>query len=172
MEKIHEATHIANAEARRVASVPALNGEYLTFRLGAEEYGIDILKVQEIRSYEPPTRIANTPDFVKGVVNLRGIIVPVIDLRLNLGCERAEYDAFTVVIVLCVRGKTVGVVVDAVSEVVTLGDEAIRPAPEMPTRFEGNVIIGIGRVQERMIVLIDIVALLSSEHMGLVAFAQ
>lgn len=169
MDMIREATHIAKDAARRSEASPAATGEYLTFRLGAEEYGIDILKVQEIRSYEAPTRIANAPQFVKGVVNLRGVIVPIIDLRLSLGCERAEYDDFTVVIVLSVKGKIVGAVVDAVSEVVTLGADAIRPAPELPTNFSDDVIVGIGSVQERMIVLIDIVALLGSEHMGLVA---
>lgn len=168
---IQEALHIANDAAKRSGPSPAPQGEYLTFRLGAEEYGIDILRVQEIRSYEAPTRIANAPDFVKGVVNLRGVIVPVIDLRLSMGCEHAEYDAFTVVIVLSVRGKIVGVVVDAVSEVVTLGADAIRPAPAMPINFSGEVIVGIGSVQDRMIVLIDIVALLSSDQMGLVAAA-
>ena len=130
-----------------------------------------VLKVREIRSYEAPTRIANTPSFVKGVVNLRGVIVPIIDLRMSLGCERAEYDEFTVVIVLSVRAKVVGVVVDAVSEVVTLGADAIRPALEMPTNFSGNVIAGIASVQERLIVLIDIVSLLCSEQMGLFAVA-
>ncbi len=169
MDMIQEATHIANDAAGRSEPLLAAHGEYLTFRLGAEEYGIDILKVQEIRSYEAPTRIANAPDFVKGVVNLRGVIVPIIDLRLSLGCERADYDDFTVVIVLSVRGKIVGVVVDAVSEVVTLLADAIRPAPQMPTNFSSDVIVGIGSVQERMIILIDIVALLSSGHMGLVA---
>ena len=168
MDMIQEAMHVAKAEEGRAGSIRALRGEYLTFRLGAEEYGIDILKVQEIRSYEAPTRIANAPDFVKGVVNLRGVIVPVIDLRLSLACERADYDASTVVIVLSVRNKIVGVVVDAVSEVVILDDDAIRPAPEMPTSLERDVIIGIGSVQERMIVLMDIVALLSSEQMGIV----
>ena len=89
--------------------------EYLTFRLGAEEYGIDILRVQEIRSYEEPTRIANSPNFIKGVVNLRGVIVPVVDLRIKLGCESVEYNGFTVVIVLNVAGRVVGAhVTDAI----------------------------------------------------------
>src|SRR5262245_53933128 len=104
-------------------------GEFLTFRLGAEEYGIDILRVQEIRSYEAPTRIANAPAFIKGVVNLRGVIVPIVDLRLKLGCESAEYNHFTVVIVLNVRGRVVGAVVDSVSDVLELNGEQIRPAP-------------------------------------------
>ena len=110
----HE-THraIANAGSREALG-KSPKGEYLTFRLGAEEYGIDILRVQEIRSFEPPTRIANAPAFLKGVVNLRGVIVPIVDLRLKLGCDSAEYNHFTVVIVLNVRGRVVGAVVGLV----------------------------------------------------------
>jgi purine-binding chemotaxis protein CheW len=104
---------VARHEAARADA--QASGEFLTFRLGAEEYGIDILKVQEIRSYEQPTRIANAPAFIKGVVNLRGVIVPIVDLRLKLGCDTAEYNSFTVVIVLNVKGRVVGAVVDSVS---------------------------------------------------------
>ena len=121
--------------------------EYLTFRLGAEEYGIDILRVQEIRSYEPPTRIANSPAFIKGVVNLRGVIVPIIDLRLKLNCDSAEYNHFTVIIVLKVRGRMVGAVVDSVST---------------------DLITDIGSMAERKLILMDIEALISSDYMELV----
>ncbi|MCC6218847.1 MAG: chemotaxis protein CheW, partial [Aquabacterium sp.] len=103
--------------------------EYLTFRLGDEEYGIDILKVQEIRGYENPTRIANAPHFLKGVVNLRGTIVPIVDLRLRFGCNSAEYNSFTVTIVLHIGQRTIGTVVDSVSDVVEIPAEAIRPSP-------------------------------------------
>jgi purine-binding chemotaxis protein CheW len=167
MDMIQEATNIANDLSRRTPKLQHAAGEYLTFRLGAEEYGIDILKVQEIRSYETPTRIANAPAFVKGVVNLRGVIVPIVDLRLSLDCDRAEYDDFTVVIVLTVHRRTVGVVVDSVSEVVGLSDGQIRPTPDMPTSLDPGVIVGIGSAADRMIILIDIVALLSSPAMGL-----
>jgi purine-binding chemotaxis protein CheW len=143
-------------------------GEFLTFRLGAEEYGIDILKVQEIRSYEPPTRIANAPAFIKGVVNLRGVIVPIVDLRLKLGCECAEYNSFTVVIVLNVKGRVVGAVVDSVSDVLALDAETIKPAPEMNATVDANFITGIGSINERMLILMDIEALMSSEEMGLI----
>ncbi|MBK1690335.1 chemotaxis protein CheW [Rubrivivax gelatinosus] len=146
-------------------------GEFLTFRLGGEEYGIDILRVQEIRSYEPPTRIANAPSFIKGVVNLRGVIVPIIDLRLKLGCENAEYNGFTVVIVLNVRGRVVGAVVDSVSDVLELNREQIKPAPELSSSIEAHYITGIGAVKngdaERMLILVDIEALMSSADMGL-----
>ena len=97
-------------------------GEYLTFRLGTEEYGIDILKVQEIRSYEAPTRIANAPEFIKGVVNLRGVIVPIVDLRVKLGCASNEINSFTVVIVLNVRNRVVGAVVNQVDYAIMAQD--------------------------------------------------
>jgi purine-binding chemotaxis protein CheW len=142
-------------------------GEFLTFRLGAEEYGIAILRVQEIRSYEPPTRIANAPAFIKGVVNLRGVIVPIVDLRLKLGCDSAEYNAFTVVIVLNVRGRVVGAVVDSVSDVLELTAEQVKPAPGMNASVDVSFITGIGSVSDRMLILMDIEALMSSADMGL-----
>lgn len=104
--------------------------EYLTFTLGEEEYAIDILKVQEIRGYDQPTLIANTPPFIKGVINLRGIIVPIVDLRLKLNLPRVEYTPFTVVIILNVAGRVVGAVVDSVSDVLRLTPDEIRTAPE------------------------------------------
>ncbi len=157
---------------RAPKTLTAPMGEYLTFRLGAEEYGIDILRVQEIRSYEPPTRIANSPAFIKGVINLRGVIVPIIDLRLKLGCASAEYNHFTVVIVLNVRGRVVGVVVDSVSDVLELGGDAIRPAPALSAAIDTSFITGIGSVAERMLVLMDIEALMSSSEMGLMDAIQ
>ena len=166
MNMINDATHVAQHEAVRAAA--AAGGEFLTFRLGAEEYGIDILKVQEIRSYEQPTRIANAPAFVKGVVNLRGVIVPIVDLRLKLGCDTAEYNGFTVVIVLNVKGRVVGAVVDSVSDVLELGAGTIKPAPEMTTAVDTSFITGIGSVNDRMLVLIDIEGLMASEEMGLI----
>ena len=153
--------------ATRAVAEPR-GGEYLTFRLGQEEYGIDILRVQEIRSYEQPTRIANAPAFMKGVVNLRGVIVPVVDLRLKLGCDSAEYNSFTVVIVLNVRGRIVGAVVDSVSDVLQLNRDQIRPAPEMNASVDASYITGIGGVGERMLILMDIEALMSSADMGLI----
>jgi len=168
MDMITEASHVAKHESARAAKIAASAGEYLTFRLGAEEYGIDILKVQEIRSYESPTRIANAPHFMKGVVNLRGVIVPIVDLRLKLGCETAEYNSFTVVIVLNVRGRVVGAVVDSVSDVLELSHETIKPAPELNSSVDTNFITGIGSVSDRMLILMDIEALMSSAEMGLI----
>jgi purine-binding chemotaxis protein CheW len=184
MEMIAEAPHIARAETARQAaghglalgsqaSTATAGGEFLTFRLGEEEYGIDILRVQEIRSYEQPTRIANAPSFIKGVVNLRGVIVPIIDLRLKLGCEKVEYNGFTVVVVLNVRGRVVGAVVDSVSDVLELGRDHIKPAPEMNSAIDASYITGIGTIKngadkERMLILMDIEALMSSAEMGLI----
>ncbi|MGM9424757.1 chemotaxis protein CheW [Hydrogenophaga sp. MI9] len=150
------------------ALAAASASEFLTFRLGAEEYGIDILRVQEIRSYEEPTRIANAPSFIKGVVNLRGVIVPVVDLRIKLGCEKVEYNGFTVVIVLNVHGRVVGAVVDSVSDVMELASDLIKPAPEMNTTMDVSFITGIASVGERMLILMDIEALMSSADMGLI----
>ena len=124
-------TTAAPASPARTDSPITSLREFLAFKLGAEEYGIDILRVQEIRSYEAPTRIANAPVFIKGVVNLRGVIVPIVDLRLKLGCETADYTDFTVVIVLNVRGRVIGAVVDSVSDVIALDADCIKPAPEM-----------------------------------------
>ena len=184
MEMIAEASHIARHEAVRAGAAlgapalqePQAGGEFLTFRLGEEEYGIDILRVQEIRSYEQPTRIANAPAFIKGVVNLRGVIVPIIDLRLKLSCGSAEYNGFTVVIVLNVRGRVVGAVVDSVSDVLELGRGEIKPAPELSSNIDAHYITGIGTVKtgsgdsesERMLILMDIEGLMSSADMGLI----
>jgi purine-binding chemotaxis protein CheW len=163
----HEAARVATGRAKGAAAA-ATHGEYLTFRLGGEEYGIDILRVQEIRSYEQPTRIANAPAFLKGVVNLRGVIVPIIDLRVKLGCASAEFNAFTVVIVLNIKGRVVGAVVDSVSDVLELSTEQVKPAPAMNAQVDMSFITGIANVGERMLILMDITALMSAADMGLV----
>jgi purine-binding chemotaxis protein CheW len=167
MDMIQEAGHIARQVAGAEPAVAGV-GEYLSFRLGGEEYGIDLLKVQEIRSYEAPTRIANAPRFVRGVRNLRGAIMPVVDLRMAFDCERAEIDAFTIVIVLNVFNRLVGVVVDSVSDVLELPAADIRPAPQMASGFETRFINGIASVQDRTLILMDIEALMSGSSMGLV----
>jgi purine-binding chemotaxis protein CheW len=146
---------------------PQLPGEFLSFKLGAEEYGIDILRVQEIRSYEQPTRIAQAPAFVKGVINLRGVIVPLVDLRLRFGLNTADYNSLTVVIVLNVARRIVGVVVDSVSDVVQLSTEQIRQTPEFNGAIDTAFITGIGSLQDRMMILMDIEALMRTRDMGL-----
>lgn len=142
--------------------------EFLTFRLGGEEYGIDILKVNEIRGWEVPTVIANTPAFIKGVINLRGIIVPIVDLRIKFQLGEARYDDFTVVVIVSVAGRVVGIVVDAVSDVITLMPQQIRPAPEFGGALDTRFITGLGTVDQRMLILADIEQLLTSEDMQLV----
>lgn len=137
----------------------ALAGEYLAFRLGGEEYAVDILRVQEIRSYERPTRMARVPAFVLGVINLRGIIVPVMDLRLRLGLSSPNYDTFTSVIVLHLGDRVVGVVVDSVSDVITLKNDQIRPAPDFTAGPSGQHVTGIGTVEDRMLILVDVATL-------------
>ena len=143
--------------------------EYLTFRLDQEEYGIDILKVQEIRGYEQPTRIANAPAFIKGVVNLRGTIVPIVDMRLKFNCAQADYNSFTVVIILNLRDRVVGIVVDSVSDVMELSAENIRSAPDVESAIDNGCILGLGAVGERMLILLDIEKLMSNADMGLAA---
>jgi len=146
--------------------------EYLTFRLDREEYGIDILKVQEIRGYEPPTRIANAPSFIKGVVNLRGTIVPIVDMRIKFNCANAQYDSFTVVIILNLRHRIVGIVVDSVSDVMGLIPDQMRAAPDIDSIIDSDAIIGLGSLDDRMLILLDIEKLMSGLEMGLVADDQ
>jgi len=158
--------------AAKVPVAVAAGGQFLSFRLGAEEYGIDILKVQEIRSYEAPTQIANAPPFVKGVVNLRGEIVPIVDLRLAFALDAVRYDDLTVVIILNVAQRVVGAVVDAVSDVVELQAGLIRPAPEFSGALGTSHILGLGSLKhgdvERLLILTDIEQLMSSAAMGLI----
>ena len=132
----------------------------LTFKLGAEHYAIDILKVQEIRGYEAVTRIANAPSSVKGVINLRGNIVPIIDMRIRFNLPLADYDSFTVVIIVNVGARVVGMVVDGVSDVVSLTPEQIQPGPTMAA-IDQSCITGLGTLQDRMLILLDVQALLA-----------
>ncbi len=141
--------------------------EYLTFTLGAEEYAIDILKVQEIRGYEKPTTIANAPDFLKGVINLRGTIVPIVDMRIKFNVGAAEYTPFTVVIILSLQGRVVGMVVDSVSDVTMLRTDQIRPAPEFAATVDTKYIKGLGTLGERMLIVVDIEKLMLSHEMAL-----
>ena len=157
-----QTTNIATESTARIAN------EFLTFRLGREEYGIEILKVQEIRGYDSITQIANAPEFIKGVVNLRGIIVPIIDMRIKFRLGDATYDQFTVVIILNVSGRVMGVVVDGVSDVISLEAEQMRPTPGFGSVIDTEYIMGLGTVDERMLILIDIEKLMGSSDMGLI----
>ena len=142
--------------------------EVLSFRLGGEEYAISILKVQEIRGYDAVTRIASAPEYMKGVINLRGIIVPIVDMRIKFNLGTPTYDQFTVVIILNINGHVVGMVVDSVSDVITLSSDQVKPAPEMGTALNTDYLIGLGTVDQRMLILVDIDKLMSSAEMGLI----
>jgi purine-binding chemotaxis protein CheW len=162
----HASASTPNASA--LASAATSLREFLAFKLGAEEYGIDILRVQEIRSYEEPTRIANAPSFIKGVVNLRGVIVPIVDMRLKFNLAQVNYDSFTVVIVLNIGARVVGMVVDAVSDVITLTPEQLRPVPAFNSGIDSDHLLAIGAIEQRMLILVDIEKLMTSPEMGLV----
>ncbi len=141
--------------------------EYLTFRLGGEEYGVDILKVQEIRSYDTVTRLPESPAYIKGVINLRGTIVPVVDMRLKLKLGEAQYDKHTVMIILNVGDKVIGMVVDGVSDVITLAASQVRPPPEFAGVLDTRYITGLGAIEERMLILVDIDQLMSASDMDI-----
>lgn len=162
MEAMTQSAGQTAAEEDTVAS------EYLTFNLGSEEYAIDILKVQEIRGYEQPTLIANAPPFIKGVINLRGIIVPIVDLRIKFNLARIEYTPFTVVIILNVAQRVIGVVVDSVSDVLGLTGQQIRPAPDFSASFDTKYILGLATVDRRMLIVTDIAQLMTSREMELI----
>ncbi|MFC3149888.1 chemotaxis protein CheW [Litoribrevibacter euphylliae] len=148
-----------------LGSPDAATDQYLTFIMAEEEYGVDILSVQEIRGWDDATPIPNSPDFVKGVINLRGTIVPIIDLRLRFGLEQAEYGPMTVVIVLKVAGergnKVIGIVVDAVSDVYSLGVEEMRHPPDMGDEVNTTFIKGLVDVKGKMVILLNIDVLLN-----------
>lgn len=164
---MHHETSAGNTAAKDKAA-----GEYLTFVLGSEEYGIEILKVQEIRGYDTVTRIPDAPDFIKGVINLRGTIVPVVDMRLKFKLGKAEYNEFTVMIILNIARRVVGMVVDGVSDVMQLTAEQIRPAPEFGGAVNTRFITGIGALDKRMLILVDIEKLMSGSDMSLMDAAS
>jgi purine-binding chemotaxis protein CheW len=147
---------------------PSSSGEFLTFVLGDESYGLEILKVQEIRGYDAVTKIANTPDFIKGVVNLRGHIVPIVDLRIKLHLGKVEYDEFTVVIILNLHGRVVGIVVDSVSDVMSFQENQISSVPDIVTSLDTKYITGLATVENRMFILVDIEQLMNSQEMALI----
>lgn len=162
----HSHSTVSSAAPHGAPAVKAL--EFLAFTLGEEEYGIDIQKVQELRGYDTVTRIANAPEHIKGVVNLRGIIVPIIDMRIKFNLGTPTYNQFTVVIILNIASRVMGMVVDSVSDVITLSPEQVRPAPEMGSVLDTDYLIGLGTLDERMLILVDIDKLMSSAEMGLI----
>lgn len=148
--------------------IATATGEYLTFVLGAEQYGLEILKVQEIRGYDAVTKIANAPEFIKGVINLRGKIVPIVDLRVKFSIGVAEYNEFTVVIILNLNGRVVGIVVDGVSDVMTLEQAQLREVPDLVASIGTQYIVGLATVGEQMLILVDIERLMTSADMQLI----
>lgn len=161
---------VVEIENEALVGTKAGGDQYLTFILGEEEYGLDILRVQEIRGWHKTTPIPNTPDFVKGVINLRGNIIPIVDLRKKFDMKVIEYTPITVVIVVKVtnddRERIVGVVVDAVSEVYNFQEEEIKATPELGSNIDVNYMRGIASVEDKMIMLLDIDHLLSPDELG------
>jgi len=145
--------------------------EVLVFVLGKEEYGVDILKVQEIRGYEKVTPIPAAPAYLKGVVNLRGIIVPVIDLRIKFGLADPKYDSFTVVIILRLATRVIGMVVDGVSDVVALAPSEVKAAPQLGSLVDSSFLAGLATQGDRMVLLLDIERFLSSAELNLLGQA-
>lgn len=145
-----------------------ISSQYVTFMLGGETYGIPILKLNEIIAYQALTIIPNVPSFVKGVLNLRGTVVPVIDLRERFHMEAKVYDQTTVIMILEVSGRILGLVVDSVSDVVTINHEDIRPRPHFSTKISVKFIQGMGVKDNRFIILLDVDKLLSEEEMDAV----
>ncbi|MDO3382774.1 chemotaxis protein CheW [Gilvimarinus algae] len=141
--------------------------EFLSFTLGDEHYAVDIMQVQEIRGWEKATKIANAPDFIKGVINLRGDIVPVVDLRIKFNVGKPVYNEFTIVIVLQIRQRVVGIVVDSVSDVIRLTPDMIRPAPEFGVAFDSRYLKGLSNVEDHMVILVDIDELITSKELAL-----
>ncbi|SEJ09180.1 chemotaxis protein CheW [Frateuria terrea] len=153
-------THPANPVASDAETAAT---QYLTVNLASEEYAIDILAVREIRGWTPVTRIPQAPHYVLGVLNLRGAIVPVLDLRLRFGLQREEYSATTVTVVVTVAGRLFGVVVDAVSDVLDVQADGVRPVPDMGTAVDTEYLKGLTSVDERMVLLLDVDKLLQPQ---------
>ncbi|ALM92198.1 MULTISPECIES: chemotaxis protein CheW [Alteromonas] len=143
--------------------------EYLSFVLADEHYALDIKTVKEIRGYEQVTKIANAPAFIKGVINLRGDIVPIVDLRLKFNVGEATYTEFTIVIMLNIQDRIVGIVVDGVSDVIRLMEDQILAPPEFGVAFDSRYLHGLADVDGQMVILVNIESLITSEEMGLVA---
>jgi purine-binding chemotaxis protein CheW len=155
----HKANELQKTDAQRL--------EFLTFTLGAEHYGLNIMRVKEIRGYEPVTKIANAPPFIKGVLNLRGDIVPIVDLRLKFDVGEATYNELTIVIMLHIGERIVGIVVDAVSDVINIGIEEVKPPPQFGVAFDSQYLHGLVPMNEQMIILLNIEALISSKELCL-----
>ncbi|SBS35349.1 Chemotaxis protein CheW [Marinomonas spartinae] len=149
------------------SGVHSVTREFLAFVLGDETYALDIMSVKEIRGYEPVTKIANAPNYIKGVINLRGDIVPIVDLRIKFGVGEPSYNEWTIVIMLNIKDRILGIVVDGVSDVMNFEEEDIKPAPEFGAAFDSRYLDGLAAVDDLMVIVVDIEALVSSEELGL-----
>lgn len=164
---------LANAQTHRANNTPdnAVNSEaqheFLTFVLGTENYALDIMTVKEIRGYEEVTKIANAPAYIKGVLNLRGDIVPIVDLRLKFNVGEATYNEFTIVIMLMMKDRIVGIVVDEVSDVIKVNESDIKAPPEFGVAFDSAYLHGLTSIKEQMVILVNIQKLISSDELGL-----
>ncbi len=153
-------------------SESATNGsQFLTFNLGEELYGVDILRVQEIKGYTAVTKIPNTPSYIKGVLNLRGTIVPIVELRTKFGMPTIEYTMFTVIVVVVVKDKVMGLVVDAVSDVLDIDKKDVQAPPNFGARINVSFMNGIGKSGDKLVTLLDIDRMLSGEDLQGVAAA-
>jgi len=159
-------TAVATPEPETLASEASLGGKYLTFFLGSEGYGLEILKVREIMGMMEITPVPRTPDFIRGVINLRGKVIPVVELREKFGMERVEETGETCIIVVHAQGAETGIVVDRVSEVTDIGSEDIQPAPSFGTQVDTDYILGIGKSEDQVKLLLDIDRVLSPEEVG------
>lgn len=158
---MNDTTQSVNVHDVDLMSIGAEGQQFLTFMLAGEEYGVDILRVQEIKGWDSVTKIPNTPDYIRGVINLRGTIVPIIDMRLRFNLEQLEYGATTVVIVVKVlsdsgKSRTMGIIVDGVSDVYNIAEEEVKPAPDFGTAVDTNFVKGLTTVNEKMVILLDI----------------
>ncbi|MEA1975442.1 MAG: chemotaxis protein CheW [Bacillota bacterium] len=151
---------ILNQELTKVSA----ENQFLTFKVADEEYGVDVLKVQEIIRYRKPTKMPNAPDIVKGVINFRGEVIPMVDLRKKFNLELKEYDNFTVVIILEVKSKIVGIIVDMVSDMLSFSDEDIQTNLQFGSHVDMKFIKGMARIEERLIILLYLDKLLSFEE--------
>ena len=145
-------------------SVPGESKQYLTFDLAEEHYGVDILKVQEIKGYTAVTKLPNTPDYLKGVLNLRGTIVPIVDLRLKFGMQPTEPTSFTVIVVVNVQERVMGFLVDGVSDVLEFAAKDVQPPPELGNKVDITFVSGIGSSNDHLVTLLDVDRVLSGEE--------
>jgi purine-binding chemotaxis protein CheW len=155
----------ATKELNQQIGLATDGNQFLTFQLGDELYGVDILRVQEIKGYTTVTKIPNTPPHIKGVLNLRGTIVPIVELRTKFGMPTIDYTMFTVIVVVVVKEKIMGLVVDAVSDVLNIDRKDIQPPPQFGAKVDVSFLNGIGKSGDKLVALLDMDRLLSDSDL-------